>query len=158
MNWLFSLNFAKLKNFVNKSFFFVNQTKISYIFVWQTKKTKVVHMPKIIKDIAEKKVSCNVSLPLKYVQMVDDFTRKLKARYPQLPSSFSRSDVFRILVGRHLFNIYKGSVVLHSYSKRDDEGFSLILDIMKEYGFEDNGQLDLFEHEQEPEDERKENA
>ena len=132
--------------------------KISYIFVWQTIKRKVVYMPKIIKDIADKKVSCNVSLPLKYVQMVDDFTHKLKERYPQLPSSFSRSDVFRILVARHLFNIYKGSVVLHSYSKRDDEGFSLIVDIMKEYGFEDNGQLNLFEHEQEPEDEGTENA
>lgn len=117
-------------------------------------------MPKIIKDIAEKKVPCNISLPLKYVQMVDDFTHKLKERYPQLPSTFSRSDVFRILVARHLFNIYKGTVVLHSYSKRDDEGFSLIVDIMKEYGFEDNGQLNLFEHEheQEPEDEGTENA
>ena len=116
-------------------------------------------MPKIIKDPSERKVSCNISLPLKYVQMIDDFTDKLKAKYPEeLPSNFSRSDVVRLLITRNFYNIYNGSVSLNAYTRRNDEGFALVLDIMKEFGFEDNGQLNLFEREEEPEDEGTENA
>ena len=102
-------------------------------------------MPKIIDDPSQKRVSCNISLPLDFITMLDDYTKSLKQTFGEsLPKTFCRSDVVRVLVDRYFYTPYRThSGKRISLSKSDDNFIMLSLDIALEYGLVEPDQIEI---------------
>lgn len=118
-------------------------------------------MPKIIEDPTQKRVSCNISLPLDFVTMLDDYTKSLKKSFgDSLPKTFCRSDVVRVLVDRYFYTPYRThSGKRISLSKSDDNFMMLSLDIATEFGIVQPDQIELdFDNIEQPEQKEEENA
>lgn len=100
-------------------------------------------MPKFVKDESQRKVACNVSLPLEFLGVIDDYVRSLKATFgDQLPRTFGRSDLIRLMVDRYLCTPYR----LRSGKRIDltnGDEMTLTLDVAKEYGLVELPQLPL---------------
>lgn len=111
-------------------------------------------MPKVITDDNQRKVACNVSLPLGFIKVIDEYVRGLKSTFgDQLPKTFSRSDVLRVMVDRYLYTPYVTKTGKRfTLDNSDDNKLMLTLDIGVEYGLVKPNQLDLFsDDEEEPE-------
>lgn len=112
-------------------------------------------MPKIVKDPTQKRVSCNISLPLGYVSEMDSFVERLLAVYgDQLPKTFCRSDLVRILVDRYFVRpVMDRKGKRFSLSKNDDDFLQVAFDVGQEYGLQDPDQIEMdFDSMQEDDD------
>lgn len=98
-------------------------------------------MPKIIKDINEKKVSLNISLPNRMIAILDSCVDEMKAEFGSaIPKTFSRSELMRICIDRmivHRYRLPKGTEL--ELLQID----ALKCEVMREYGIM-TPQLDLF--------------
>lgn len=118
-------------------------------------------MPKVITDDNQRKVSCNISLPFGFVKVIDEYVQGLKSTFgDQLPKTFSRSDVLRVMVDRYLYTPYiSQNGKRFSLENSDDNKLMLTLDIGVEFGLVKPEQLDLFlDNDEQTEDEETENA
>lgn len=98
-------------------------------------------MPRILKDENQRKISCNISLPVEFIRVIDDYVETLKNALP-LPKNFSRSDLVRIMVNNYLYTPYR----LRSGKRVDlsnGDEMRLTLDVAKEYGLVEFDQLSL---------------
>lgn len=102
-------------------------------------------MPRIIKDPNEKRISCNVSLPLGYVSTIDDFVEQLRGVYGEsLPRNFSRSDLVRILIDRYFLRPVRDRTgKKFSLSKNDDDFCQIAFDVCQEYGIQEPDQIEI---------------